>query len=140
MTPEQLELIASTATVVMADDHFPGRFYERLFEADPHSRSLFPADMAAQRAKLVDELSFMVEAAEDLDAFVERTRALGDRHTAYGVTPAHYATVGAALMGALADVLGAAWTAEARSAWQQLYDLIAETMLEGASGSMFADF
>jgi hemoglobin-like flavoprotein len=140
MTPEQLDLIASTATVVLADTRFSERFYERLFEADPASRDLFPDDMAAQRAKLVDELSFMVAAAEDLDAFVERTRALGDRHTAYGATPAHYGSVGAALLGALADVLGAAWTPEAQAAWQQLYELIAETMLEGASGSMFAEF
>jgi hemoglobin-like flavoprotein len=43
-------------------------------------------------------------------------------------------------MGALSEVLGAAWTPEAEGAWRRLYELISETMLEGAAGSVFADF
>jgi hemoglobin-like flavoprotein len=142
MTPEQLELVSSTAAVVLVADsgRFSERFYARLFELDPAVEALFPGDLRAQRQKLVEELRFMVSAAEDLDGFVERTRALGARHHDHGIRPADYDSVGRALLVALADVLGVAWTPEVEAAWRRLYGLISETMLEGSGGSIFADF
>jgi hemoglobin-like flavoprotein len=48
------------------------------------------------------------------------------------VRTAHYDTFGAALILTLEQGLGAAFTAEARAAWIDLYALIARTMQEGA--------
>jgi hemoglobin-like flavoprotein len=139
MTPEQLDAIRATARAVEAEaDRFSTRFYERLFVLAPETRAMFPDDMTAQRGKLVGELVFLADAAGDLPAFTERARELGSRHQAYGVLPQHYDLVCAALLGSLAEVLGAVWTAENEQAWDRLYRLIAETMLEGAAGSLFA--
>ena len=46
---------------------------------------------------------------------------LGVRHAGYGVQPAHYDTVGAALLDTLQADLGAAFTPELREAWTAMY-------------------
>jgi nitric oxide dioxygenase len=138
MTPEQLDLIATTARSIEVDaERFSTRFYERLFELSPATRALFPDDLTEQRSKLVNELVFLVGAATDLPAFLERARDLGARHQTYGVRRGDYDSVRTALLDSLALVVGKRWTEESRRAWQALYRLIAETMLEGAAGSLF---
>lgn len=139
MTPEQLALVADTVPRVTSDgDRFSARFYDRLFELEPETRALFPSDLTEQRGKLVDELSFLAGAVEDLPAFIESARRLGARHHRYGVKPEHFPLVEQALLAALSDVLSDGFTAEVEAAWRRLYRLIAETMLEGAAGQMFA--
>jgi nitric oxide dioxygenase len=138
MTPEQLSLISETVGIVVADaDRFSTRFYERLFELAPATRKLFPGDLTEQRGKLVDELAFLAGAATDLPAFIDRARHLGARHQTYGVRPGDYDIVRTALLDSLALVVGAQWTADSSHAWQALYRLIAETMLEGAAEALF---
>jgi nitric oxide dioxygenase len=139
MTPEQLQLISETARAVETHaDRFSTHFYERLFDLSPETRTLFPDDLTEQRGKLIDELVFLAGAADDLPTFLERAHDLGVRHQTYGVRPHNYDSVGTAMLETLAVVLGPQWTEECRRAWRALYRLIAETMLEGAAGSIFA--
>ncbi len=139
MTPEQLALIAdASAAVHEAPDRFASRFYEILFERAPELGELFGDDMAAQRQKFADEISFLTDAATDLDAFVDRARELGRHHVEYGVRPEHYAMVEDATVAALAEAIGAAWGPEHDAAWRLLYRLIAETMLDGAAEEFFS--
>ena len=42
---------------------------------------------------------------------------LGQRHAGYGVQAHHYATVGDALLGTLAELFGPAFNDEVRQAW-----------------------
>jgi len=65
-----------------------------------------------------------------LAAIVE---ALGQRHASYGVIAEHYRLVEQALLWALAQELGARWTAEVEAAWQSAYTLLAATMEAAAS-------
>jgi methyl-accepting chemotaxis protein len=51
------------------------------------------------------------------------------------VRVAGYQTVGAALLDALAAVLGDSFDVPTRQAWAAAYNLIAETMLEGAASA-----
>ncbi len=59
----------------------------------------------------------------------------GARHVAYGVRAADYQTVGDALFAALAAVLGDGFDAQTREAWMLAYNIVAETMLEGAAAA-----
>jgi len=52
----------------------------------------------------------------DLDKLVPAVKALGARHSDYGVTAAHYKIAGEALLWALERGLGDDFTPEARSA------------------------
>ena len=53
----------------------------------------------------------------------------------YGVRAADYQTVSAALFDALAAVLGDDFDPETRQAWAVAYNLMAETMLDGAASA-----
>jgi len=70
-----------------------------------------------------------------LAELLTHTRALGARHVGYGVRVADYRTVGDALLAALAAVLGDSFDTPTREAWILAYNLVAETMLEGAAAA-----
>lgn len=139
MTPEQLALVRRTTPKIRAlGEDVASWFYEGLFERHPPARHLFPPTLASQGGKLVDEVLFLASAAEDLPRFLGRARALGRRHRAYGVQAGDYVFVGEALVEAVRRASGDSWSAEAAAAWQRLYALISEAMLEGAAEDLFS--
>ena len=141
VTPDELELITGDGiAVTTAGDAFSRRFYETLFEIAPTTRALFPDDLVAQRGKLVDELTFLVEAAassrtqHDLGVFIDRARELGVRHAGYGVAGSDYAPVEVALIAALRSTRER-WDAAHELAWTKLFRLISDVMREGAESA-----
>src|SRR5215475_11203391 len=100
MTPEQRQLVADTwKQVAPMAEAAADMFYRRLFEIDPATRKLFRAtEMVAQRKKLVQMLNFAVNGLDRLDVLTSKVEDLGRRHAGYGVTDAHYDSVGAALL------------------------------------------
>jgi hemoglobin-like flavoprotein len=136
MTPEQIALVQSsyqrlgTRLPTMAS-----RFYQELFRRDPALRPLFTTDMAEQQVRFARKLTEIVQAMPCLDELLVHTRALGARHVGYGVRAAHYQILGVALLDALAAVLGDDFDAPTREAWATAYNLMAETMLEGAASA-----
>lgn len=65
--------------------------------------------------------------------FLPAVVALGQRHSGYGVTPAHYACVGEALMWALDQGLGEAFTEDVQMAWVAAYGTLADVMIGAGS-------
>jgi len=135
MTPEQRAIVRDTwGQVGPIADTAATLFYERLFEIDPDVRTLFRhADMTSQRGKLIAAISTVVAELDRLDALVPMIAALGRRHAGYGVTDAHYDTVGAALLWTLEKGLGDAWTPAAADAWTTAYTTIAGVMRSAAN-------
>jgi hemoglobin-like flavoprotein len=136
VTPEQITLVQSsferlgTQLPAMAT-----RFYRELFARDPALRPLFTTPLAEQEVRFAEKLTEIVQAMPRLDELLTHTRALGARHVAYGVRAADYRTLGDALLAALAAVLGDSFDARTREAWTLAYNLVAETMLEGAAAA-----
>jgi hemoglobin-like flavoprotein len=136
MTPEQISLVqASFERLGPQLPAMAARFYQELFQKDPALRSLFATDLTEQRARFARKLTEIVAAIPRLDDLLAHTRTLGARHAGYGVRTADYQTVGAALLAALAAVLGDSFDAQTRQAWALAYNLVAETMLEGAAAA-----
>jgi hemoglobin-like flavoprotein len=134
VTPEQVALVqGSFAELGPRTRDLAARFYELLFEADPSLRSMFSSDPVVQESLFTSELAVIVRSIPDFGAFVARTRRLGRRHARYGVTYAHYEIAGRALLSALEDTLGSAFTDEMSDAWRLGFDLVAETMMQGAT-------
>lgn len=135
MTPDQRIHVQETwKQVAPIADTASAMFYERLFEIDPDLRRLFAAtDMAAQRRKLVEAISGVVGGLDHLDDIVPQIADLGRRHGTYGVTDAHYDTVGAALLWTLEQGLGDAWTPAVKAAWVTAYTTIAGVMQSAAA-------
>jgi nitric oxide dioxygenase len=134
MTPEQVALVKSSfAEMGPQTSALAVRFYERLFEVAPPVRTLFSQDPAVQESVFVSELGVIVSSISRFDAFVARARDLGVRHAAYGITYLDYETAGRVLLETLADTLGPAFTDELQEAWRLAFDLMAETMMQGAA-------
>ena len=114
-------------------------FYDHLFEADPSLRGLFRGDMRGQGERLMTMIGRAVDLFGQPDVLMPVLRSLGARHLAYGVEDRHYATVGSALMKTLEQGLGDAFTPAVREAWNDLYAVIAATMVEGARAPRVAD-
>jgi len=134
MDAASIALVESTFTAVKPlSDQLSRLFYERLFELDPMVRTMFPADLAGQRQKLIDELDAIVTSLGRLHELVARTTDLGSRHAGYGVEPHHYELVLDALMYALTGCIPQAMTPAATLAWRRAYHLISETMMHGAA-------
>ena len=136
MTPEQITLVQSSFKRL--GPQLPAlatRFYQELFGRDPALRPLFTTDLTVQRARFAEKLSEIVQAMPRLDELLSHTRALGARHAGYGVRAPDYQTVGEALLDALAAILGDHFDAPTRQAWTLAYNLVAETMLEGAASA-----
>ena len=76
-------------------------------------------DMVAQKKNLMQTLTVVVRSLEHLEQLVPAVQALGRRHGGYGVRPAHYDTVGGALLWTLGQGLGDAFTPEVSEAWAE---------------------
>lgn len=134
MTPEQVEILQlSLAQLGQRAPELAQRFYSHLFESVPSCRSMFSEDTADQEAIFMSELAIIVASISEFEAFVSRTERLGARHAGYGVTCEHYQVAGSALLEALAETLGPGCTAELQDAWRLAFDLVAETMMQGAA-------
>ncbi|KAK3282249.1 hypothetical protein CYMTET_10004 [Cymbomonas tetramitiformis] len=116
--------------------------FKRIFELAPGARELFsfadskeetPRGMVVHGAKVIQTVDTAVKMLDEPDKLIPVLQRLGKAHVGYGVVEAHYPVVGAALLWALEQALGPAWTAETKTAWTNIYDLIATTMIE-ASG------
>lgn len=129
MTPQQIELVqTSFKKVVPIAGTAADLFYSRLFEIAPETRSLFPADLKDQKVKLMAMLGTAVTNLHKLETILPAVKALGERHKDYGVTAAHYAPVGAALLWTLEKGLGPDFTPEVKAAWTETYTALAGVM------------
>jgi hemoglobin-like flavoprotein len=88
--------------------------------------------MHRQKTMLLGALVLLRKSLRDLDAIVPKLRDLGARHVAYGAEPEHYPIVGAVLIASMAAIAGDAWTSEFEVAWNEAFEIVAATMLEGA--------
>ena len=139
LTSTQIALVQRSFAIIapIADDA-AALFYQRLFELDPSLRRMFPEDMTGQRKKLMQMLTAAVKGLDRVDQLVPVLQDLGRRHVAYGVTDAHYDTVGAALLWTLKMGLGKGFTPETKEAWATVYGLLATTMRDAARQALAA--
>jgi len=129
MTPQQVELVqTSFKKVVPIAATAADLFYNRLFEIAPETRAMFPKDLAEQKGKLMSMLGTAVTNLHKLDTILSAVKDLGQRHKGYGVTAAHYAPVGAALLWTLEKGLGPDFTPEVKAAWTEAYTALSGVM------------
>jgi len=134
LTSNDIALVRTSFTRVAAiQEAAADLFYDRLFAIAPNLRELFPADLRDQKRKLMQMIATAVGGLNHLDRIVPAVKALGARHSGYGVTAAHYAVVGEALLWTLERGLGEAFTPEVGAAWAKVYGVLAATMQAGAA-------
>lgn len=139
MTPLQIMHVRTTFAVVRPIAAAAASlFYGRLFELDPSLRPMFKRDLDEQGRMLMQVLGVAVTSLDRLDTLVPTLHDLGRRHSGYGVTDAHYATVAEALLWTLEQGLGAQFTPDVRESWTIAYGLLAAVMQQGAADMALA--
>jgi hemoglobin-like flavoprotein len=133
MTPENIALVKSSWQQVLPIQKAAAElFYGRLFELDTSLRPLFKGDMAEQGRKLMTMINTVVMSLDRLEPLLGAVEDLGRRHVGYGVTEAHYDTVGSALLWTLGQGLGAQFTPPVEAAWTEAYTTLASVMKQAA--------
>ncbi|WFR73590.1 FAD-binding oxidoreductase [Prescottella defluvii] len=137
MDTAEIRLIRSHFAAVTASDAHRDRFahtvYAQFFARLPQSRSLFPAGMDSQRAKLVAAVEYIVRGLDDIDRLLPFLAQLGRDHRKYGVERDHYAAAGNALLDAIRDAdSDGPWSSQADAAWRELVALVTTTMSDAA--------
>ncbi|MDX6741345.1 globin domain-containing protein [Actinocorallia sp. A-T 12471] len=103
-------------------------FYGRLFAEHPELRALFPPSMDVQRNRLFTALTTIVWSLDSPDALTTYLSELGRDHRKFGVSEAHYAAVGGALLATVRKFLGERWTPEIEESWATAYGIASEIM------------
>ena len=133
MTPEKIALVrGSWQQVLPIKETAAALFYGQLFELDPSLRGMFKGDMVEQGRKLMAIINTAVNSLDNLAPILGAVEEMGRRHVAYGVTEAHYDTVGSALIWTLEKGLGEQFTPAVKDAWVETYTTLASTMKQAA--------
>jgi hemoglobin-like flavoprotein len=133
LNEEQIKLVqASFKQVVPIKDDAAALFYGRLFEIEPSVQSLFTSDLAEQGNKLMAALGAVVAGLKDLESVIPIVQKLAVNHVDYGVEDWHYEVVGEALLWALEQGLGEAFSEDVKDAWFTAYSILAGVMIEAA--------
>lgn len=112
------------------DDRFPDRFYTLLFAAHPELRPLFHRNSAGAQSKMfAQKLTALVDNLEDPGYQGRELAEIARSHAEYGARPEMYPIVGEALIAALREACGDAWSPEAERAWAAAYDALSRAIL-----------
>jgi hemoglobin-like flavoprotein len=104
------------------------------FELAPEARPLFVKnDMRVQGEILMNMLGAAVRGLDRLDELKPALEDLGRRHIAYGVQIPHYEIVEACLLYTIETIAGGAFNLDLKLAWTEIYNFIAQTMIEAAA-------
>ncbi|TAJ73901.1 MAG: hemin receptor [Phenylobacterium sp.] len=130
-TSEAVYRVKRSFARVAQAEALTARFYDRLFALRPDVRPLFASSLADQQHKLASTLAVVVGGLDDFEALRGAVSALGRGHVAYGVSEAHYAAVGAALIWSLEAETGSLLPEE-REAWIEVYGFLSTVMMRAA--------
>ena len=125
------KLLRDTLELTLAaDDTFPQRFYNHLFEAHPQLRDMFTRNSrGAQNKMFAQKIAAIVDHVDDPSWLDRELRGLATSHAGYGVTAEMYPWVGDALIATVREACGDKWSAEAEHAWTEAYGVIAKAIL-----------
>jgi hemoglobin-like flavoprotein len=133
MTPEAIGLVkASYADVTTKPRQLAARFYDRLFDAAPNLRPLFPGDLTLLQGHFEAAVALVVRNLDDVGTLRESLRDLGAQHVHWGARPEDYVTAREALVAAI-GALSPSWDATLEQHWRRAVTAIIVPMLEGAA-------
>ena len=124
---------SSFAVVAPQTEEVARHFYATLFSRAPQTRDLFPVNMEVQRSRLLRALVHVVQMVDRPDELVPFLEQLGRDHRKFGVLAEHYDAVGNALISAIAEFAGPAWTPRVARAWTESYGTVARAMRTAAA-------
>lgn len=137
LLPGQMQVLRKNYALVESKSGITSLiFYQNLFRLEPSLRSMFHSSIELQGRKLMEALSYTIDALEQPRRLIPVLESLGRRHITYGVKPEHYPIVLSALLSALKEVLKEDFTADAQNAWEAALKFVSAVMQRGAASGV----
>jgi len=115
-------------------DAMVARFYSILFTRHPEIGKMFGrTNMEEQRKKFFATLDELIHHLEEPDKTMADLLVLGNHHLDHNVKNEQYPLVCNALVEAMKESAGAAWTPDIETAWRDAYATVADIMKKGAA-------
>jgi len=95
--------------------------YDRLFDVNPISRSLFKDDNKVQVRVISAIIAYALSQLKNPQKFRITMARIGTSHMKMGVTPMQFGIIGDVLFWSLSFAMRALWTAELRFAWVKIF-------------------
>jgi nitric oxide dioxygenase len=130
--PSTISIVKASAPVVEAQaERITRRFYELMFEGDPHVLRFFNQahqHRGSQQRALAMSICAYAAHIDDLQALGPGVELIAQKHCSLMIQPEYYPIVGKYLLLAIQDVLGDAATDEVVAAWGDAYGLLAQIL------------
>lgn len=106
------------------------RMYDILFSKYPETKPLFANATSDQHKKLAGAIAAFAGNIDNLGVLGNAVEKMAQSHVATHVEPKHYPMVADALITAMGDVLGEAFTDERKNAWVEAYTFLANILMK----------
>ena len=106
------------------------RMYEILFAKYPETKPLFENAQSDQHKKLAGAIAAFAANVDNLEALSGAVEKMATMHVKTHVLPLHYPMVGDALITAMSEVLGDAFTEKYKAAWVEAYGFLGDILMK----------
>lgn len=144
LSPASQDVVRATAGAVAEQaEQITARFYPAMFADHPELLRVFNQGNQAtgdqSKALAASVVAYAVQLIDpEAPSFDPVLRRIAFKHVSLGIRPEQYTIVGHYLLGAVAEVLGEAVTAEVAEAWSEVYWLFA-MQLGAAEARIYRD-
>ena len=133
-SPQTIALIKATVpALAQHGEAITQHFYALMFREHPEVKAFFNESHQGSGSQARALAGAVLAYASHIDRLEEIAPALPrivQKHAALGVLPEHYPIVGACLLKAIREVLGAAATDEIIAAWGEAYGALAQLLID----------
>ncbi|HEX5623399.1 MAG TPA: globin domain-containing protein [Sulfuricurvum sp.] len=131
LSPETIAAVKETIPLINQEsENVTTRMYEILFSKYPETKPLFANADKDQHKKLAGAIAAFAGNIDNLGVLGNAVEKMAQSHVMTQVKPAHYPMVADALITAMGDVLGDAFTEERKNAWVEAYTFLANILMQ----------
>lgn len=131
LSQETVALIKETIPLVNQEaENVTTRMYEILFSKYPETKPMFSNAAKDQHKKLAGAIAAFAGNIDNLGVLGAAVEKMAQSHVMTHVKPEHYPMVADALITAMGDVLGEAFTDARKNAWIEAYTFLANILMQ----------
>lgn len=130
LSQETIVAIKETIPLVSQEaENVTTRMYEILFSKYPETKPMFDNAAKDQHKKLAGAIAAFAGNIDNLGVLGAAVEKMATSHVMTNVKPIHYPMVADALITAMGDVLGEAFTEARKNAWIEAYTFLANILM-----------
>jgi len=131
LSSETIAIIKETVPLVGQEaENVTTRMYEILFSKYPETKPMFDNAAKDQHKKLAGAIAAFAGNIDNLGVLGAAVEKMAQSHVMTQVKPIHYPMVADALITAMGDVLGEAFTDARKNAWVEAYTFLANILMQ----------